>query len=255
MATATKTNRTNQRIAQDDRAPDKAIRAMLASGNTSELVRLRCHIVGLQPGFLQDSCRNLTRQLLAQERKLLSTFQLPPGRRAELTAYYMNDNAKTKQLALPWRCLYNAMANAAVNYKLSGNKLSGNKTFKDTMMASIACEQDNIPLTYANHRPIRKYVVRCENGLGRALIPEWGAKFELIVDPDYYPADLADFVANILQDAGKREGVGTWGPRLKGPYGKFLVKEVRFAKTDNVEFLGQLAKEIELLQVRLTSAI
>ena len=133
---------------------------VLAYESRIELVKLRCHIVGLAPGFLQHSRRGMDPAGKAgsaagggestRKKKLLT-----PEEMAELAAYYLDGDAKTKQLALPWRCLYNAMVTAAVNYKLSGNK-----TFMDTIAASIACEQDNIPLVDAKGKPIRKYVLK-----------------------------------------------------------------------------------------------
>ena len=54
----------------------------------------------------------------------------------------------------------------------------------------------------------------------RARLDEWKLTFELEVDTTIF---AVDFVRALMDDAGKKIGLGDFRPDRKGPFGKFKV--------------------------------
>lgn len=51
---------------------------------------------------------------------------------------------------------------------------------------------------------------------------KWGMRFTMEIDPEMIDES---FVQQLLQEAGKRVGIGCFRPQNRGPYGKFRVTE------------------------------
>jgi hypothetical protein len=61
----------------------------------------------------------------------------------------------------------------------------------------------------------------------RARVDEWVCTFTLDIDTEIF---TAKFVRQLLDDAGKKVGLGDYRPARRGPFGKFVVIEWEEAK-------------------------
>lgn len=56
----------------------------------------------------------------------------------------------------------------------------------------------------------------------RARLDKWSLSFSLEVDPGMF---AADFVRLLVDDAGKKIGLGDFRPQRRGPFGRFVVTD------------------------------
>ena len=56
----------------------------------------------------------------------------------------------------------------------------------------------------------------------RARLDEWSVRFQIEIDNEVFTPDI---VRLLVDDAGKKIGVGDFRPQRKGRYGKFVVTE------------------------------
>ncbi len=61
----------------------------------------------------------------------------------------------------------------------------------------------------------------------RPMFDDWSLAFTMELDTDMITVDL---LRQIVDDAGKRVGLGDYRPTRKGPYGKFVVTEWKETK-------------------------
>lgn len=109
-------------------------------------------------------------------------------------------------------------------------KAKGKRTMK-SLLSHITVVEDLIPLMHADDTPIKDYVIDKRraiiqrNGIIRCrpCFPEWSARFTIEYDPELIPDPK--IIADILQDAGNRIGVGDFRPGRNGPFGRFRVRQ------------------------------
>lgn len=145
----------------------------------------------------------------------------PPEIQAEKSAYWTEVDGE-RQLALPWICLYKCIVEGSKRYKFKGRE-----TMNKIVAATIACEQDMIPLGTATYKHDARWGrIPPKTGgvvmLNRAHLPEWSCTFVMVVDDEFYPADK---LKEVVSTAGKLVGVCANRPQLQGPYGRFDVVE------------------------------
>ena len=61
----------------------------------------------------------------------------------------------------------------------------------------------------------------------RARLDKWGLTFILQYDPEMFSEDI---VRKLVDDAGRRVGLGDYRPDRKGPFGKFCVVKWKIEK-------------------------
>jgi hypothetical protein len=64
----------------------------------------------------------------------------------------------------------------------------------------------------------RNGIIRC-----RPCFPEWSCTFTIEYDPELIGKE-PKIIADVLQDAGNRIGVGDFRPSRNGPFGRFKVR-------------------------------
>lgn len=67
----------------------------------------------------------------------------------------------------------------------------------------------------------------------RPRLDEWTLKFHLIVDDSMFDEKI---IRMIIDDAGKKIGLGDYRPDRKGPFGKFVVKNWKLVKEKEEEY-------------------
>jgi hypothetical protein len=150
---------------------------------------------------------------------------LPPEEEAKHRAHWMG-RGKTRQLCIPSRMLYLSFCQGALDFKQANDK---KKNMSALVASTVAFEQDKIPLGTSKFETLEEYVrIPPRTGamvlIGRPLLPKWKVSFDLLVDDEMWDAAMLE---EIIAHAGKVVGIGAWRPRLKGPYGKFVVGEFK----------------------------
>lgn len=139
---------------------------------------------------------------------------------ANISLYQMSDGT----IYQPSQHIESAMHKAAVNFKIPGKR---NKTYRDLIRTCLLIDPQAIPHIYPDWKIEN-------NGMGRPVIvnrarilryrPEfdkWALGFVMTITDDELPADV---VLDILQDAGKRVGLGDYRPK----FGRFMVTQFTF---------------------------
>ncbi len=152
----------------------------------------------------------------------------PPREEAEGFAYRLPSG----QLYVPGPGMFRAIVDAGRFHKNGRNKLTTGKFSLVPSALWMAPEfAVAIPLHDADGKPIKDFeidsrrIVTTTGGAQichRPIIHRWCASFALDVDEDFFDEKL---VRLLVDDAGKKIGVGSYRPERKGPYGRFVVKE------------------------------
>lgn len=149
-----------------------------------------------------------------------------PREQAEKTAYR---NPETGELYLPGPNLFAALIEAGKFHKLGKNKVTTQKS--SLVPAGLLVEELMIPLG-AREFEVDSRRVRIPATGGcimrhRARVDAWEAGFTLQVDETVF---APVFVRALLDDAGKKIGVGDYRPATRGPFGRFVVVQWKEAR-------------------------
>lgn len=141
-----------------------------------------------------------------------------PREQAEKTTY-KDDNGN---LYIPTPNLFRAIIDAGKFHKNGKAKVT---TMRSSLVpAGMAINSIIIPLgTKQFEVDSRSVVIPATGGRimkHRARLDEWRLKFEIEIDTDVFSVDFARM---LIDDAGKRIGLGDYRPDRKGPFGKFKV--------------------------------
>lgn len=143
----------------------------------------------------------------------------PPREQAERTAYR---NPATGELFLPGPNVLAALVEAGKFHKLGKNKVTTQKS--SLVPAGLLVDEIMVPLgTTEFEVDSRRVRIPATGGCvmrHRARLDRWKATFSLEVDETVF--DSA-FVRALVDDAGKKVGVGDYRPATRGPFGRFLV--------------------------------
>jgi hypothetical protein len=63
----------------------------------------------------------------------------------------------------------------------------------------------------------------------RPRVDAWSCTFEIEIDTGMFPPAL---IRSIIDDAGKKIGLGDYRPARKGPFGRFVVSKWEVAEAD-----------------------
>lgn len=156
-----------------------------------------------------------------------------PRDQAEQVVYRTKEGA----LFIPGGALYRAIIDAGKFHKNGRNKLTtGSSSLVPSALWLAEEDQIAIPLMQGN-KPITTYEV---DGRGvfnakvgarimcfRPRIDKWEAAFTLVVDESFFSEGQA---RDLVDDAGKKIGIGAFRVERKGPFGRFEVKSWKAEK-------------------------
>lgn len=120
----------------------------------------------------------------------------------------------------------NAMAAAGSNHKLRGSR----KTLRFVVPSAVTLTSDTITICNGTGKPAKSFEVDSRPVTipatkGRVMrhrprFDQWSAKFEMLLNEDLLPDQLAH---QLLNEAGMTIGVGDFRPEKRGPFGRFRV--------------------------------
>jgi hypothetical protein len=125
-------------------------------------------------------------------------------------------------LYIPGPNIYAAIIAAGTFHKAGKSKLTTQKT--SLIPAGMQLEELICPITGSDWEVDSRSVVIPSTG-GRIMchrprVDEWSCSFTLDVDDGMFSANL---VRAVVDDAGKKIGLGDYRPARKGPFGRFTV--------------------------------
>ncbi|UZR27449.1 hypothetical protein [Methylococcus mesophilus] len=125
-------------------------------------------------------------------------------------------------LYIPGPNLFAALIAAGTFHKVGKSKVTTTKT--SLVPAGLAVEEIALPLGTKEFEVDSRSVVIPSTG-GRVMchrprLDQWHVSFTLSVDTDIFSPQ---FVRLLVDDAGKKIGLGDFRPARKGPFGRFVV--------------------------------
>lgn len=167
-----------------------------------------------------------------------------PRAQAEATAY---KDEKTGLLWIPSTWISGAIKTVASDYKMPGTRksvksVSGGAilpveeklylhkelTLKDLKIDSRGPAMKGVLVIKDLEIDSRPVVIqRARIMRHRARLEEWSVEFHLEIDDEIIPVDN---VHQILNDSGKRAGLGDFRPSKGGPFGRFIVTSWKVLK-------------------------
>lgn len=158
----------------------------------------------------------------AKQDKKKATEELTPRQIAAKHAY-ANDKG---EFYIPMSYIVGAFKHVASDYK---QKNTSRKSIK-TIAAGIFCpETETAPLLCLEDKPLGDFEVDIQKGnnhqrgavaVCRPRFDRWKSKFRISIDDSVVATQIC---LDILADAGKRSGIGSFRVAKGGPYGKFQV--------------------------------
>ncbi len=139
---------------------------------------------------------------------------------------YMDDKGN---LYIPGPNIYAAIISAGRFHKIGKTKVTTQKT--SLVPAGIFMLDTVVPLNTKHFEVDSRSVVIPSTG-GRIMchrprLDEWQCTFHLEVDEEMFSED---FVRTLVDDAGRKIGIGDFRPERKGPFGRFKVIKWRVEK-------------------------
>ena len=140
-------------------------------------------------------------------------------------------------LYVPTQNLYACLINAGKFHKVGKTKVT---TMKSSLVPAGVVMLDGLVLTIISPKSnkqlksfevdSRRVVIPATGGAimrHRARVDEWRIRFAIEVDKEIFDGN---FVRTLVDDAGKKIGLGDYRPERKGPFGKFKVTKWEIQK-------------------------
>jgi len=133
---------------------------------------------------------------------------------------YMAEIEGKKQLYIPQEALYSMIINTAKQYRVRRMSLSS------LLAGTMRVEPEKVPLGTDKYEvDERAVVIQNQRVLkGRAKLPKWSAKFQIVYDSKRLPDGIEATLKEILEDAGTRMGLLDYRPQHRGWFGTFTVE-------------------------------
>lgn len=141
---------------------------------------------------------------------------------AERAAYRAPDDT----LYVPAQCFQRLLIEAGKPHKQRGSRSS----LRWIVPAAVIVTAEVIPLTDSEGKPLadfevdsRPVVIPATKGRvmrHRPKIEQWQASIPLEVDTDILPTSM---IHQLLEEGGRRLGIGDYRPEKTGPYGRFAI--------------------------------
>ena len=150
-----------------------------------------------------------------------------PKEQAELTAYCEEPRKAISKLWIPTSWLSGCIKSVASDFKIPGKR----KSFKSVCGGAILPMEELVYFLEGyklKHIEIdsRPVVIQGKDRImrHRAKLTEWNLGFNIEIDTEI--VDIP-YVKQILEDAGRRAGMGDYRPAKSGPFGRFMVTEFK----------------------------
>lgn len=179
---------------------------------------IQCTIKGLSPLLMNKFTDAAAAKISAgTSATTLGTKGTP--REQAATKVYADDAGN---LFVPGPNLFAAIIAAGTFHKAGKSKITTLKT--SLIPAGVALQEIACPLGTKKFEVDSRSVVIPATG-GRVMchrprLDEWQISFTLDIDTEVFAPDL---VRAIVDDAGKKIGLGDYRPARKGPFGRFVV--------------------------------
>lgn len=150
-----------------------------------------------------------------------------PREQAEKKLYLGRDE---KTLIVPGPNIFSCIVAAGSFHKAGRTKITTQKS--SLIPACVTIEDIEIPLHSKEGWSVDTRAVRIPATGGRILahrpiFNDWKLRFHIELDESFLSEKL---LRQIVDDAGKRVGLGDFRPSCKGPYGKFVVNHWNIEK-------------------------
>lgn len=147
-----------------------------------------------------------------------------PRLQAEASLYMSNGNSKAKPVPImPGPNLFRCIIEGGRFHKLGRNKV----TTRDSSLvaAGVMIQEIEIPIIFTkpwevHSRMVTNQAIKAKIPSHRPRFDEWALEFTLLIDTTVFDLKL---VRAIVDDAGKKIGLGSHRPDCKGPFGRFVV--------------------------------
>ena len=176
---------------------------------------------GLPPGILMH--RFMEANESEEETRTIRTERGTTRERAEQAAYRNPDD---DTLYVPSTWFFRSMIEVGAYHKQKGSR----KSLKYIIPAAIVVTTDTIPLLDLDDKPLKDFevdarpvVIPSTKGRIMAYRPKievWQVEIPMEVDTTIIGVDTAH---QLLEDAGRKQGVGDFRPEKKGPFGRFQI--------------------------------
>lgn len=177
-------------------------------------------VEGLPPGILMH--RFCEQAEAEEEVRSIRQDRGTTRERAERAAYRTDEG----DLYAPSTWFFRSIIEVGGYYKQRGSR----KSLKYILPAAILVPADIIPLVDLDGKPVKDFevdarpvVIPATKGRIMAYRPKievWRATIPMEVDTTIIDLDTAH---QLLEDAGRRQGVGDFRPEKKGPFGRFKI--------------------------------
>jgi len=183
--------------------------------------RIDVKIKGLTPLLMN---RLNPESLKTKSRMRMQTYSTDKD--AEQSAYMAEIEGK-KQLYIPMEAIYSMMIQTAKQYRVKRVSLSS------LLAGMMRIEPEKIPLGTDKYEVDERAVVIQKQRIlkGRAKLPKWSAKFQIIYDSKRLPEGIEATLKEILEDAGTRMGLLDYRPQHRGWFGTFVVESFTSVET------------------------
>ncbi|HLZ92940.1 MAG TPA: hypothetical protein VKQ28_14600 [Candidatus Acidoferrum sp.] len=143
---------------------------------------------------------------------------IPTPEKEALDACYWTPDGDS--LAFPSYAVHSALVNVSFSFK------KGKINPRPFVAGSLEIVPDMIPFGTKEYEiDVRQVVVQRARILrSRAKLFPWRLSFVLLVDEDFPFSDVRGSLLPMLEEAGRRIGLGDFRPQRLGPFGKFIVK-------------------------------
>lgn len=155
--------------------------------------------------------------------RLIGNTRGTPREEAEKVAYVYPDGT----LYHPGAAIARLLREAGANHKVKGSR----RSVKFAVPSAVIVLEDTIPLVSPDtSQPLTEFEVDSRPVVipatkGRVMrhrprVDRWAMTFQLEVDDELLPTD---FVHQLLEEGGRKLGIGDFRPEKGGPFGRFAV--------------------------------
>ncbi len=154
--------------------------------------------------------------------------QIPEAEVEAEAGLYIEDG----KFCAPGIGIRNGIIGAASDWRPLSGKKKGTLT---STMAHITVEPEMAPILGLDNKPLKEYEIDSRRAVvqrqgivrSRPKFPQWRVAFDVVYDDDFF-ADLGEdkiraMFEGLLDDAGKRFGLGDYRPQKKGWFGVYTV--------------------------------
>lgn len=207
--------------------------ARAAAEIESPIIGISFHLTGTYP-LLQHRFGEMAEAGLDKSTKKADTQvkkDYTPREMAEQNTYRLGDGS----IGHPAHAIIRAMCDAGVNYKLKGSQ----QNLRFVVPAAVRSLDEYVRILDANLKPVTQVEVDSRSVVNqkvkarvmchRARIDTWTASGRISLDTELLDEEMAH---KLLNEAGRRLGIGAFRPQSRGPFGTFRVTKFMKFKLD-----------------------